>query len=205
MAILKYGINGPFSGKIGSAVGSSWRGLNIIRSRPKARTHFSDKQLANQMKMKMVQDFLKQLVEPLRIGFRDDLILPTAYNSAVSYHKKYAFTGEYPHFSIDLPAVKIAQGVLQIPEDITMETDTAGLALSWSTNIAENARNDDQLLLVIWHEAKRLAQYSLQAYRSAGQFSWTPRFLSTGAHVWAAFIRQDRSMQSESKYLGMVV
>ena len=57
MAVLKNDINDPFSGKIGTAVGSTWRGLNVIQSRPKPPAHFSVKQLANQMKMKEAQSF----------------------------------------------------------------------------------------------------------------------------------------------------
>lgn len=204
MAILKHGINGPFSGKVGSVVGTTWKGIDIIRSRPKPPTHFSDPQLANQMRMTMVQDFLRQLIEPLRIGFRDDFILPAAYHSAVSYHKKFAFAGEYPNLFIDLPKVKIAQGTLWIPEEITIQNDDAHIELTWSTNMEDNARHDDQLLLVLWDETKQSAQYTLQAYRSAGEFVWEPASLASGCHVWAAFVRQDRSMQSESLYLGVL-
>jgi hypothetical protein len=204
MAVLKHGINGPFSGKVGTVVGTTWKGIDIIRSRPKPPTEFSDPQLANQMRMKMVQNFLRQLIEPLRIGFRDDYILPAAYHSAVSYHKKFAFGGEYPNFFINLPDVKIARGVLWIPEVITIENDDAHIQLSWSASVEGNARHDDQLLVVLWDEAGKAAQYSLQAYRSAGQFIWEPTSQSSGCHVWAAFVRQDRSMQSESMYLGVL-
>ena len=205
MAIVKNGINGPFTGKIGAAVGSTWRGVNVIRSRPKPPTHFSVKQLANQMKMKVAQEFLKHLVEPVRIGFRDELIVQTAYNSAISYHKKFALAGEYPHLTLNIAAVKISQGLLWMPNEMTMQSDDERLVITWSGDLEDNARNDDQLLLVLWDKVKKLALYSLQGYRSAGQFSWEPGINPAGAHVWAAFIRQDRSMQSESTYLGAVL
>ena len=205
MAIIKDGINGPFRGRIGAAVGSNWRGLNVIRSRPKPPTHFSPKQLANQMKMKVAMEFLKPLVEPIRIGFRDDMIVPTAYNTAISYHKKFALAGEYPHLTINVAAVKISQGLLWIPDEITMQFDDTHLELSWLANSEDNARHDDRLLVVLWDESRKIARYSLQAYRWAGQFNWEPDFPFAGAHVWAAFIRQDRSMQSESIYLGAVL
>jgi hypothetical protein len=205
MAIVKDGINGPFRGKVGAAVGSTWRGLNVIRSRPKPPTRFSPKQLANQMRMTVTMEFLKQLVEPIRIGFRDDLIVPTAYNSAISYHKKFALAGEYPHLTINVAAVKISQGQLWIPNEMAMQFDDTHLELTWSSNAEDNARHDDQLLLVLWDGSRKIARYSLQAYRSAGQFNWEPDFAFAGAHVWAAFIRQDRSMQSESIYLGAVI
>ena len=205
MAILKNGIEGAFSGKIGTAVGTTWRGLNIIRSRPKPPTHFSERQLANQMKMKVAQDFLRRMVAPIRIGFRDDSIVPTAYNTGLANLKKYALTGEYPDIRVDFPAVKIAHGILEMPDNIQMEADGSQLMISWSDSAEGNARHDDQLLIVLWNDTDKASQYSLQAYRSAGQFSWQPAFAFEGAHVWAAFVRQDRSMQSESVYLGQVV
>jgi len=205
MAILKNGIDGAFSGKVGTVVGTTWRGLTIIRSRPKPPAGFSEKQLANQMKMKVAQDFLRRLVEPIRIGFRDDSIVPTAYNTGLSYLKKHALTGEYPEIRVDFSAVKIAQGRLAIPDDIEMEADGGQLMISWSALTEGNARHDDQLMVVLWNDADKASHYSLQAYRSAGQFSWQPDFDFAGSHAWAAFIRQDRSMQSDSVYLGQLV
>ena len=205
MAILKNGIEGAFSGKIGTAVGTTWRGLNIIRSRPKPPTQFSEKQRANQMKMKVAQDFLRRMVEPIRIGFRDDTIVPTAYNIGLSFLKRHALTGDYPDIRVDFPAVKVAQGVLALPDDLQIETEGSQLIFSWSASAGGNARHDDQLMIVLWNDANKTSQYSLQAYRSAGQFNWQPGFAFAGAHVWAAFIRQDRSMQSESRYLGELV
>ena len=38
MGKLIQGINGPFTGKVGPAVGSSWRGISVIRSLPSPRT-----------------------------------------------------------------------------------------------------------------------------------------------------------------------
>lgn len=113
--------------------------------------------------------------------------------------------GEYPAISINLPAVKIATGDLWIPEDITMQNDSIHIELSWTNSLEENAQRDDQLLLVLWDETKQAMQYSLQAYRSAGHFIWEPGYEFPGANVWAALIRQDRTMQSESRYLGVLV
>jgi hypothetical protein len=205
MAILKNGIDGAFSGKIGTAVGTTWRGLKIIRSRPKPPTQFSEKQLVNQMKMKVAQDFLRRMVEPIRIGFRDDTIVPTAYNIGLSYLKRHALTGEYPNISVDFPAVKIAQGLLAMPDDIQIEAEGGQLMITWSAITEGNARHDDQLMIVLWNDTDKTSQYILQAYRSAGQFNWQPGFEFAGSHAWAAFIRQDRSMQGESVYLGQVI
>ncbi|HTN19165.1 MAG TPA: DUF6266 family protein [Pelobium sp.] len=204
MAIIKNGINGAFSGKVGTIVGTSWRGLNIIRSKPKPPTHFSEKQLANQMKMKLIQFFLKKMVAVVRIGFKDDDIIPTAFNSAMSYNKKNAIVGEFPELSIDFSLVRLAQGTLYFPEDFQMENDDAGLHFTWNKNSGDNGSVDDQLLIVTWNEEEAVCDYSLQAYRSNGEFNFMPNNIGQGTQVWVAFVRQDRTMQSNSVYMGMV-
>lgn len=205
MAIIKNGINGGFSGKVGSVVGTTWRGLDIIRSKPKPPVKFSEKQLANQLKMKLVQLFLKKMVEVVRIGFRDETIIPTAFNSALSYNKKNAIRGAYPDLLLDYALVRIAQGELYIPEEISFSQDDAGVHVEWNDSLKENAKRDDQLLLVIWDEETSTCEYSLQAYRSNGKFSLMPQQLKAGMHIWAAFIRHDRSIQSNSVYLGITM
>lgn len=204
MAILKNGINGGFSGKVGTVVGTSWRGLEIIRSLPKKPTKFSDKQLANQMRMKLVQLFLKKMIEIVRIGFKDDSILPTAFNSAMSYNKKNAITGEYPDLRIDFEKVRISQGDLYLAPNLTFVADDDGLHFSWDKKLAENAEPKDQLLVVVWNELEQSSDYRLQAYRRDGQFSFVSDNPLKGIHIWAGFIRADRSMQSNSVYLGFV-
>ncbi|HTN21190.1 MAG TPA: DUF6266 family protein [Pelobium sp.] len=205
MAIIKNGINGGFSGKVGNVVGSTWRGLEIIRSKPRPPQKFSEKQLANQLKMKLVQLFLKKMVEVVRIGFRDETIIPTAFNSALSYNKKNAITGDYPDLLLDYSLVRLAQGEVYVPENLSLSQDDAGIHLEWDATIKENARRDDQLLLVIWDEETSTCEYSLQAYRSNAKFSFLPQQLKAGMHIWAAFIRHDRSQQSNSVYLGVTV
>lgn len=204
MAIIKNGINGAFSGKVGTVVGTTWRGLDIIRSLPKAPTHFSEKQLANQMKMKLVQLFLKKMVAIVRIGFKDDTIVPTAFNSAMSYNKKNAITGKFPELSIDFSLVRLAQGVLYFPEDLKMEKDDSGLHFTWDKNRGENGLTDDQLMVITWNENKSESFFRLQAYRHDGSFSFLSDPIENGTHVWTAFIRQDRSMQSNSVYMGVI-
>jgi hypothetical protein len=203
MAIIKNGINGAFSGKVGTVVGTSWRGLDIIRSLPTPPKHFSEKQLANQMKMKLVQLFLKKMTAVVRIGFKDDSIVPTAFNSALSYNKKNAITGEFPELAIDFSLVRLAQGPLYFPSDFRMEQDDAGLHFTWDKNWGENGLTDDQLMVITWNEQKERCEYSLQAYRRSGSFSFIPNLMEGKTQVWAAFIRQDRSMQSNSVYLGL--
>jgi len=49
MGTFKNGILGGFSGTLGPAVGSSWKGINVIRSRPPRKRCRSSEEQARQM------------------------------------------------------------------------------------------------------------------------------------------------------------
>lgn len=67
MATLNKGILGGFSGKVGTVVGANWRGLDIIRSRPKiSKRNPTEKQLEQQMKFKLAISFLQPLSQSSR-------------------------------------------------------------------------------------------------------------------------------------------
>lgn len=62
MARITKGILGGFSGKVGTVVGASWRGQDIIRSMPKPSSRkATGKQMLQQLKFKLVIGFLKPL------------------------------------------------------------------------------------------------------------------------------------------------
>jgi hypothetical protein len=71
MGRLINGINGAFEGKVGSVVGSSWKGIPYIKSAYKKRTKkVSAKELANREKFAMAQDWLKPLLPFVREGYK---------------------------------------------------------------------------------------------------------------------------------------
>ena len=71
--------------------------------------------------------------------------------------------------------------------------------------MGENAGPKDQLLVVVWKEVEQIVDYRLQAYRQDGQFSFVSDTPLNGIHIWAGFVKEDRSMQSNSVYMGFVV
>ncbi len=60
MGTFEKGYLGGFSGKVGTAVGSTWKGLNVLRSRPprKRKGQPSDLQLQSQAKFGLITNFL---------------------------------------------------------------------------------------------------------------------------------------------------
>jgi hypothetical protein len=63
MGTIEQGFLGGFNGKLGTAVGSKWKGINVIRSRPprKRRGKPSESQLEVQEKFTLMTNFLRHL------------------------------------------------------------------------------------------------------------------------------------------------
>ena len=59
MGTYNKGILGPFSGKVGTVIGVTWRGMDIMRSLPKKGNHTPTAiQLLQREKFSFVTDFL---------------------------------------------------------------------------------------------------------------------------------------------------
>lgn len=116
MARFNKGIHGAYTGKVGNIVGSSWRGIDYVRSLPKKSSKpASDKQTAQRMKFGMTTSFLKSIKDVLMLGYSDSKQRgKTGYNVAFQHFIDKAIVGNYPNFSIDYAAVKIASGSLAI-------------------------------------------------------------------------------------------
>lgn len=97
MAKIDEGILGPFSGKVGEVIGSSWHGIPYIKSQPAVfHDAKSPAQLAQRMKMQVAHGFVKSVKIYAEIGFRMVSGNQTPYNRAVSCIMKQAIVGEYP-------------------------------------------------------------------------------------------------------------
>ncbi|PRY55282.1 hypothetical protein B0I27_101251 [Arcticibacter pallidicorallinus] len=98
MGILKHGLFGPLSGKVGNTVGSSWRGIHYVRSlSKKTQKEPSAKQLAARARFAAVNKFLLPLKDVIERGYSNqDLRRATALNLAVK--ENYAtLTGTDEH------------------------------------------------------------------------------------------------------------
>lgn len=87
MARINQGILGPFSGKVGEVIGSSWKGIPYIKSRTMS---FHDPktpaQLAHRMKLQVAHGFVRSVKGFIEIGYRELSENQTPYNKAVSLY-----------------------------------------------------------------------------------------------------------------------
>jgi len=205
MARLISGINGPFIGKVGTVVGSSWLGIPYMKAKGKRTKKASEEEQQNRSKFAMAHFWLKPLLDFVREGFKNYSPRSRGFNAAKSNLLKNAFEGKQPDISINPALVKLSAGDLPLSNNITAQKSGPGnITFTWDKADVDKASRYDQVMVVAYSINDRKAHYTI-----------TGQFRNTGAHkmgvysektyhLWLAFTAADRSRQSDSVYLGEI-
>ena len=163
MGNIKQGILGGFSGKVGTVVGSNWKGISYMRAiAPSIRDARTAKQLAQREKFKLVLGFLRSVQSYVRVGFKMYAIRQTAFNAAMSYTMRNAVKGVSPNFSIDYSKVMVSRGSLALPLNIQKLNNEGEIGISWSDNSGmANAMDSDFAMPLAYNAVKNVAVYDM--------------------------------------------
>lgn len=209
MARYKNGINGPISGKLGSVVGSSWRGIEYLKSLPdRGGKAFTEKQQNQQFLMGMVSKWLKPLKRIIEIGYQIFVTGKTPMNGCVSYHMKHAVEGNSPlEYVINFAKVIFSRGELLIAlikEVITLAD--AVLQIKWdnaSTSIFNN--DDDKATFIVYNVIKEaFVTFEDATLRGDKQavLQLPATYIGDTIHLWQHFVNAKDDAVSTSVYLG---
>lgn len=217
MATLKNGILGGVRGKIGNVVGSSWNGIDYLKTLP---SHYTDAktevQVSNRSKFLRVIRFLQPITEFIRVGFKSQAVKKTAFNAATAYHYHNAITGEYPDIVMDFTKVMVSRGNLTGAYNAGAASSTpAKIQLSWMDNSGGgSAKSDDVAMVVVYHPQLLESHFTLNAgsRADAGAELTLPQSFSGGkVEVYLGFMALDalgsQAMKSvsNSAYVGSVL
>ena len=196
---------GVLTGKVGNVVYTTWRGIEIIRSRPrKSNKPPSEAQLSQRLRMKTVSQFLSPLRLIINNYFNEQHVHKSAMNLATSYHLKEAVSGSYPDYQINFQKAIISKGELSMPGSIQISTNS-GLSLSWDTNASGLSKDDDRLLFVFYNENenKFIIKYDV-AQRIDSACTLVFPQADTTYQCWLLFYASDGKCNSNSLYLGPI-
>jgi len=212
MGTIKQGILGGFSGKVGTVIGASWKGIDYMRSIPVSVLNpNTPAQVEHRAKFSAIVNFLKPLTAFLRIGFKSQAIKMSGYNAAMAANFKNVITGTYPAFAIDYSKVSVSQGNLPGAMNPTTVSAIAGtVRFTWENNTWEtNASADDQAVLVVYNPIKQAAVSVIGGItRAAGAQSVTlpNSFAGDEVQCYIAFTNANQSVISNSQYvMGLIV
>ncbi len=203
------GINGAFSGKVGTVNGYLWNGIPVMRANPKKRTGpLSDKQLQQHAKFALMTKFLKPLVSFTNQTFETESIRVTGFNKAYSYNVKNAIAGIHTEPQIDYKMVKVGRGDLPGAQMPFVKSFVAGeLTVTWTDNSGSGlARDTDQLFVAVFNEELNdwTCHLSLASRAATTASLQAPKFINKIMHVYLGFLSANGKNTSDSQYLGEV-
>jgi Family of unknown function (DUF6266) len=209
MGKIKQGILGGFSGKVGPAVGSSWKGISIVRScPPRKRRGSTEAQLRQMAKLRLMTPFFKRITGFLNKTYDCVTVQMTCFNKALSYNMRNAIAGNYPLFEIDYPRVVLGVGDLRNPDSVSAASNAGGQILfNWPDNSGEgSARASDRAFVAVFCVAKKSwITGDPGPYRNAGAYRLeVTGFSGHPVHAYIGFLSDDAKFVSTSLYAGEV-
>jgi hypothetical protein len=216
MAILKNGLFGAVSGRLGNTVIYQKDNKMIVRMIGKRKAPLSENELANRYAFGVVTGFLKAMKLFINVGFavaaKSDGMY--AMNKAVSVNRKWALTGLYPDIKIDYSRALLSFGRLYGLEDPSVALEGNVLNFSWEVDVSMGwPFAIDQVIVLVYfpdlvvEEGSGLqkAYFSLNAaLRKSGHASLVlpDEVVNERMEVYAAVVSDDKLSASMSHYLG---
>ena len=209
MGTIDKGIMGGFQGKVGNVIGSTWKGIEYMRSKAHRRKFTpTEKQLEQQQKFGLAVRFVHSMSGLISISFGNFAVRQTAINYAISHTLNKAITGTYPTFSISYPNVLISRG--EMP-NVLAPVVTGGInslvIWNWKDNSkVGSAKPTDEVLLAAYCPAFNQCIYTTgSAKRDALTDSLDlSSFSGQEVHTWIGTISANRNNIADSMYTGMV-
>jgi len=202
MGTIKKGILGGFSGKVGTVVGGSWKGIAYMRGQAQSiKNPRTERQVAQRNKLKFIVDALKPFENIIKLGFKYTNVSPM--NAAVSYNIRNAVTGTNPNFTLDYGNFVFSNGKLPSAFPLNISSSGSGLTIDF-----DSLKGDPTDLAVAvginktTHEA--IIQEDDEATREMASTWINPPTSWSGAQVacYVFFKSADGTEVSDSFYVG---
>jgi hypothetical protein len=210
MGRIKKGILGGFSGKVGSVVGASWRGIDYMRSLPrKSNKPATVAQLAQQNKMALFRGFLLGVDSIVEKCFQN-IEKCTRMNDALSYNMLNSIEGIYPEQSINFANFMFSKGELRgvwSPKVDSAKSNT--IDFSWENGyLMPLCAADDQVMLVVYDPAENYfcnLQHAAQRADKKASIILPKRSKGHSVHCYISFYSERSGKSSTNEYLGQVL
>ena len=207
MGTIKQGILGGFSGKVGTVVGSSWKGISYMRGQAQSvKNPRTAKQVAQRDKFSLALSFIRPIQSFIQIGFKTYAQKQSEFNAAMSYIMKNAIKGTYPSFTIDYSQVMVSRGSLAKPLNIQKLNNDNEIAVSWQDNSRTANALDTDFAMVLANNANNQEAVYVISSACRGDEGASLRYPSDWVgdtvHIYLGFVSEDGTLVSDSDYVG---
>lgn len=211
MGTIKKGILGGFSGTVGTVVGANWRGMDVIRSRPKSSgRNPTPAQLMQQEKFALAIKFQNSLRSMQSRLYGENAGVKSRVNLAASYLLREVVAEINGQAVLVMEKVIVTKGTVTGFQNITV-TSAADQTLnfSWDDNSSQMmAKATDIFCTAVFEEeSAEFAIHEGPEQRDAGTAAAVLPELWAGktVHVYAFFQNAEQDSACNSVYLGTVV
>lgn len=206
MGTIKQGILGGFSGKVGTVVGSSWKGEAYMRGIANhVKNPNTPKQQEQRHKLEIAQTFMKQALQFINVGLKDYAKKQSPYNYAVRQMVNNAI-GDAPDYTIDYSKIVLSRGILTPPSVQIMYVTMTDIDILWGDqNGHGNAKDDDVSVFLCYNMERQEVFFDFNGFiRSAGtSHVFLPEdWDGDHIHAWFAMRSADWKLITNSEYLG---
>ena len=210
MGKIKKGILGGFSGRVGTVIGGHWKGIAYMRSLPAQVSNPKTlPQKQQRAKFLLTLNFLKPLIEVIRVGWKLYANKQSQFNAALAYTVSNAITGDYPDYEIDPTKVLISRGALTSavnPNVSAIGSNTVSVSWIDNSGIGTASPDDKALIAIINFSKNQVASSICEALRSdaATTLMLPADWIGENVDVYLGFVSDDRKQIANSIYVGVV-
>lgn len=128
MARVSNTLIGPSSGRVGSAVFSTWKGINVLKEKPASVANpDTDSQQMRRSAMRQVVLAFRQMPSAIRAGYKKLAIGMSEFNAFTRQALKFAFDYSTPPTATFVPAdLLISKGTITSTPITTVVSDVSG-------------------------------------------------------------------------------
>ncbi len=207
MGTIKQGILGGFSGKVGTVVGGSWKGISYMRSQAQSvKNPRTEGQVSQRSKFALTLAFLKPITAYVRTGYKTYASKQTEFNAAMSYIVKNAIVGDYPDYMIDYSQVLVSRGTLTPADNAAAAATDGKFTFSWDDNSATgSAQATDLAMPLVFNKDKGIAVFSTAAAtRAEGtvDVNVPADWAGDAVELYLGFVSADGKTVANSMYVG---
>lgn len=210
MAKIINGINGGFTGTVGSVTGYTRNGVSLMRSRHRRKDNIkSEARVVQQQKIKLCNEFTKPFSGSgfFNKSFAANGATSTGYNRATSAIMNQAII-QNPVLKLSYPLVLVSRGMLPPAlQASALANDDGNIVFSWADNTGTGtAKENDKVLTVAYFSENKEAVYQISdAIRKDGKAILEMNQMKGIAETWMGFISADETNASDSVYTGSII
>lgn len=196
MGIIKQGILGGFSNKVGAVVGSSWKGIAVMKSKP---ISVANPRTTGQVNQRNKMRGLTQFLSPILASWIKPMVDRFAVRQSGFNRLTALNIGAMSDLGVPLlGSIVLSTGKLSTP--ILASVDVSGISqdivLTWETTLFNQFDSpDDNLFIALFDQTQNKWLYvNSSATRSVGTNSFFPTEILVSGNIYflyCAFRRSD--------------